>query len=531
MANDRSSVSDWWSGKMYMEQRIQAPPSAVDQWASSGIDPEVYAAMVQRGQLPVPAGMGNDQQQRQLAPYDAAVAAEAIAAAATEPSFVDAALRIGVAYYFLRDTEPGEQGVIDRGQNYLLDVGVKFNKATFGDDTDMEVPRMEMITEEADKIIQMYQSLLPISTDIVLNKVQKAAHLHDRAAILVNSLYLDPGHGSTPNSSEITMAEQLVAKARYVGHEELQAYLGRQVFVKAQDTISADLDAVLAEAYASSLLRFSTQVQGRPPTRFFVNDWLTKNISLNKAERAKLGDVYWGFGTDGIYIRTISGSRDQVIVPYTALLVPQHVEAKAQHRYLAEINFPNYADIVRRGLGKLGRLVSDNVAQAVGGEVVFQEFGSQGITMERRMMVRQPKAVKGAIGKVTAQVQAYHDVLGRMQENALGQNHDGTKLIRPNVVQTLMPDPTLLTAPYVLNRDGSHNLEHEEALLVRWVGAVRPNSIEIIERAQAGGIELDERGQKAVQKLAERERPLIQEYHRRSVSAYQAMEQRRQMSS
>lgn len=387
-------------------------------------------------------------------------------ASAHKPDQIDpleAALKLGAATVLV--SRPlGTESIADVAQHQVLDVVEKFlRKAKI--QANPEVPTLRRIGDEVRDVISGYHGLMPMGGGISLAPVQRAQIIHNEASQLTEGLYQGRVDDVRPPiQEEIMLAQILVEMSKYTSQEELKRHLKTQVFARAQDIASAKLDGKLGRAYVPTLAAYQ-RLAGRPPKTVFIPDWLTKNTVLTPSEVNLYKDTFWGLGSTELFVYRISEKEDAIKIPYSAL-IPLSGGGGIQvtpGSWMMTVNFPRYADVLRKQFGIVGRFFADALTSDVGGTLKFSLAGREG--MDWTILTRNPQKVFDMIGSVAGTARDYRFVEQEMGKQALGLNELTKPLIRPRVVRDQMSDPSLLAAPVVWTKDGQRDLKAEAWLI------------------------------------------------------------------
>lgn len=281
------------------------------------------------------------------------------------------------------------------------------------------------------------------------NKITGATgKIESKTDQLVRAWYGGLLDNSPPTKEEQDIAAVLYGLSPTRSPQELRAILKDYVVQRAQDIAANIQDAEYGQRYVLAKKQLDA-LKKKKYAEWFILDWLSALVLLTEGERKQLESMLWTIDATGIHFISI-GQDDRFDVNFLDIILP--TLAGSEGEWLMEINRTTTSDTVRRIGGRLLRMPMEQISEVLGGTLQFE---AQGSDRKREMFVRQVAVIKSLITEVATAARRCDQAVERMNVQRREQNMANLTPIRPNIVISLIQDPTVMEQPTMYSRRGT----------------------------------------------------------------------------
>jgi hypothetical protein len=352
-----------------------------------------------------------------------------------------------------------EPGVIDRITKFYVQDVSKGLKKTYQDGFRTEIstatpPLPSEISRVFGGVEDLFNGVLPGQGRTErdhLNGIYSAAETNTRN--LYAGLWDQTINHGEPHQAEIDLAERLSGMIGSTPPQELKQIILANVFGTAEDAVLSDKNGQVAAQYRQFNQELAKLRAMEQPDEFFISDPLTMLVFGKEAKEYDMRNTMWGVSPMGITIDQVrkDTSADAPLIRWD----------KIGSQYQVFPATPRIIDRLRTTpplLKPFFKAVTSSLQ--TGGFVVIQNVGSR----ERWIMAtRNPQETVNHIYQLATLSRGLED--GRLLRDKTTSDRDmpQVKMIRPNHVAKLLPDPLVLKYPFGRNSDQS--LDPDPALL------------------------------------------------------------------
>lgn len=292
---------------------------------------------------------------------------------------------------------------------------------------EIELPSNERIRVYIDRLLARHREITALASQVDVRNV---------ATDLVAQLYagkLDQQYPIT--SEESALAQTLYLMSATASSSDLARNLHSAIWQRAEDVASLMRDATLGFNYdrAKQLLELASKDE---PIAWFVTDIITKEGLFSGKELENMKSVMWGLSFRSLRISSISGTENEVEIPWADLVT----DKKAGDWYM-EIDDPAYVDTIKSAFWGAGRFVAARYTGLGSGGMI--QFESKNRNTNRKIIIRDPREVRQMLVQVADAMRRSVHAIDDMRSHRSEQDASMRTLLRPNVIKTACPDPTI----------------------------------------------------------------------------------------
>lgn len=259
-----------------------------------------------------------------------------------------------------------------------------------------------------------------------------------------------------PRQDERDLAQALWIQAGIVPPDEIRRELNTQVMARIRD-FNAVKWLAFQEGKKRELEAIITKIRSAQPVSWFTVDPITDQAFFTEEERTVFRQspgTTWGVSLQGIHLRQMAGTRESTVIAWDQI---ETADNHGQNGIMILRNDPQYVETLRKLVGPQFYPLLDRFTALNGkvGILVFVSVQNQQILGS--IMVRNTKDTLRLINEMAGKSHKIHDVYDYV--NREYQQADGPKsyaLLRPAVIQSLLPDPTILDIPCPTEEEKAH---------------------------------------------------------------------------